>query len=62
MGNHITNLVYLGHCHKQPAGIGVKAGKIWRVHRIFYQENVNVSSTILPDCGILSEAKLAQYY
>jgi len=31
----------------EPAGIGVRAGKIWRVHRIFYQENVNAVKFLL---------------
>ena len=31
----------------EPAGIGVRAGKIWGVHRIFYQENVNAVKFLL---------------
>jgi len=52
MDNHITNLVYSGTLPQtitanEPAGIGVRPGKIWGVHRIFYQENVNAVKFLL---------------
>jgi len=31
----------------ESAGIGVRPGKIWGVHRIFYQENVNAVKFLL---------------